>query len=85
MKLKELRHLVKNECDRMDYKGSMMYDECPDKVMFMKKCGEICALAKCKCSYAQDCKDSSHLRDIVGVMLSDEMYKRRADRRNYFF
>ncbi len=84
-KVKELRHLVEKECDRMDYKGSMMYDECPDKIMFLKKCDEICSLAQCSCSYAKDCPDNAYLKDIVSVMLSDEMYRRRADRRNYFY
>lgn len=31
---RELLGLVEDACDRMEYDGSMMYDEYPDKVMF---------------------------------------------------
>lgn len=29
----DLQRLVEAECDRMDYRGSMMYDEFPDRLM----------------------------------------------------
>lgn len=77
--INELKQLVVSECDRMDYDGSMMYDECPDKVMFSKKCGEICAMADCSCKYAKKCKDNNFLKDLISVMLADEMYKRRKE------
>lgn len=83
--ISELKYLVEQECDKMDYNGSMMYDECPDKVMFMKKCNDICAVANCNCKYAQKCNDRSHLKDIVSIMLTNEMYKRRCNRRNYYY
>lgn len=35
-----MRH-VEEMCDRMDYEGSMMYDEYPDKVMLRNMCNEI--------------------------------------------
>lgn len=83
--ISELKHLVEQECDKMDYNGSMMYDECPDKVMFMKKCSDICAIANCNCRYAKKCTDRAYLKDIISVMLSNEMYKRRMNRRNYYY
>lgn len=83
--INELKHLVEQECDKMDYNGSMMYDECPDKVMFMKKCSDICAIANCNCRYAKKCTDRAYLKDIISVMLSNEMYKRRMNRRNYYY
>lgn len=35
-----MRH-VEEMCDRMDYEGSMMYDEYPDRVMLRNMCNEI--------------------------------------------
>ena len=35
-----MRH-VEELCDRMDYEGSMMYDEYPDKLMLRNMCNEI--------------------------------------------
>lgn len=82
--INELKQLVINECDRMDYKGSMIYDECPDKIMFSKKCNDICSLAGCNCKYAKKCNDKGFLKDIISVMLAEEMFKRRDRRRNYY-
>jgi hypothetical protein len=82
--ISELKRIVEQECDRLDYRGSMIYDECPDKVMVMKICNDICALANCKCKYAKKCEDKSHLRDIVNVLFTNEIYRRRHNRHNYF-
>ncbi|MDY5774708.1 MAG: hypothetical protein SPK14_02610 [Lachnospiraceae bacterium] len=38
---KEIQRYVEEECDRMEYEGSMMYDEYPDKVMLRKICQNI--------------------------------------------
>lgn len=79
----ELRKLVKNECDKMEYTGSMMYDEYPDKIMFMKKCNEICSIAECTCHYAKKCPEKTVLKDIISILLSDEFCKRRQKKRFY--
>lgn len=80
----ELKYLVEQECDRLDYPGSMIYDECPDKVMVMKTCNDICAIAGCNCQYGRKCSDKSHLRDVVYILFTNEIYRRRCNRRNYF-
>lgn len=82
--LAELKYIIEQECDKMDYDGSMMYDECPDKVMFMKKCNDICSVANCNCDYAKKCPDKAWLKDMVNVLLTNEMYRRRCMRRNMF-
>ena len=33
---------VEDECDRMEYEGSMLYDEYPDKLQLHLMCGRIC-------------------------------------------
>ena len=33
----ELKYIIEQECDKLDYNGSMIYDECPDKIMFMSE------------------------------------------------
>ncbi|MCI8668101.1 MAG: hypothetical protein HFI34_01050 [Lachnospiraceae bacterium] len=82
--ISDLKAIIDDECDKLDYEGSMMYDEYPDKIMFMKLCNDVCAVANCSCSYAKKCTDKAWLRDIVSILMSDEMYKRRSCRRNYF-
>lgn len=40
--IKLLQRYVTEECDRMDYKGSPMYDEYPDRLMIEQTCEKIC-------------------------------------------
>lgn len=40
--IKMLQRYVTEECDRMDYKGSPMYDEYPDRIMIEQTCEKIC-------------------------------------------
>lgn len=69
---------VEEECDRMEYEGSMMYDEYPDKLQIHLMCGRI---------YDRMEKEEEHpgdwLRDLIAVMVYQEMYKRRSDHRKY--
>lgn len=82
--ISELKQLVANECDKMDYAGSMIYDECPDKVMFIKKCNDICELANCSCEYARKCNDKGFLKDLISVLLANEISSRRDNRRTFY-
>lgn len=43
---KRLIPLVEDECDRMEYAGSRMYDEIPDKLMMQKTAKRICRKAR---------------------------------------
>lgn len=36
-----IQQIVERECDRMEYDGSMMYDEYPDQLMVMQVCKKI--------------------------------------------
>lgn len=38
---KEIQVLIEEECDKMEYEGSLMFDDRPDKVMLMKICENI--------------------------------------------
>lgn len=83
--LAELKYIIEQECDKLDYNGSMIYDECPDKIMFIKKCNEICAIANCNCKYEKKCTDKAQLRDVINILFTNEIFKRRCNRRNYFY
>lgn len=38
---RKIQQIVERECDRMEYDGSMMYDEYPDQLMVMQICRRI--------------------------------------------
>ena len=82
---------VEEECDRMAYENSMIYDQYPDKLQLRLMCGRICENIKRNKklfrseSMAGISSDTDHggrwLRDLVEVMLYQELYRRRSGRR----
>ena len=89
-----IQELVMQECDRMEYDGSMMFDEYPDKLMMENLCrkvedryydqeGEGAAPIQ-----AMHRNRSNEVRDLIGVLLFNEMFCRRCrhrHRRNYYY
>lgn len=78
----KIQELVDRECDRMEYEGSMMFDEYPDKFMMEHICTRIeqdfRSRESEKETQAMDCRG---LKDLIGVILYNEMYRRRSRRR----
>ena len=82
---------VEEECYRMAYESSMIYDQYPDKLQLRMMCGRICENIKRNKklfrseSMAGISSDTDHggrwLRDLVEVMLYQELYRRRSGRR----
>lgn len=76
---------MEKECNRQEFAGSMMYDEYPDKLGIsrivqnifneIKKDEENCVGDECT-KYPDD----TWLKDIITVLLLNEMYRRRRRR-----
>ena len=64
-----MQHLVEEECDRLEYEGSMMYDEYPDRVSMLFLCDKL----QNKCEQPVD----QAKRSLLEVLLYNEMYRRR--------
>lgn len=75
--LQELKQIVEYECDKLDFRGSIIYDEFPDRVMLNKKCKEISTYCIINSSYGRKCSNISQLQDIISVLFSSEIQKRR--------
>ena len=69
---------IEDECDRMEYDCSMIYDEYPDQLQLNMMGKLIYDRAKEK-----EKEPGEWLRDLIQVMLYQELYKRRSDRRKY--
>ena len=84
---KRLLPYVEEECDRMEYENSMMYDQYPDKLQPKLMCSRICDNAGrherfCTEGDADGGKmEAQSLRDLVEVILYQELYRRRCDHR----
>lgn len=79
---REIAEFVEDICDQMEYAGSMMFDEYPDQVSMMKLVGDIYE----KIKYHDEA--SPYLKQMVQVILCDEMHQRRSRyrrKRRYFF
>ena len=72
---KQIRQQVEQECDRMEYAGSRMFDEMPDAVMVSRQAGEIAAMA--------GADQEPWGEDMARVLLVDEMHRRRSRYRRH--
>lgn len=87
--VKKIQKYVDEECDRMEYEGSLMFDEYPDKTMLslvskriMDKIAQDSE--KDEVETSECCGGSLRgggLSDLVEVLLYNEMYRRRCRHR----
>lgn len=82
MTFSRLQELVENECNRQEFAGSMMYDEYPDKLGILRIVGNIFNEIKkdeleCVGDECTKYPDDRWLKDIITVLLLNEMYRRR--------
>lgn len=75
-----LQEEVNRECDMLEYEGSMMFDEYPDKFMIEHIANKIVKKSQEKEVHAMSISDD-HLSDVVRILLNQEMYQRRCRRR----
>lgn len=83
--VRQIQTIIEDECDKMEYNGSMMFDEYPDKLMLRMKCKNICDRVNDSNGGVCPCGDERWMEDTVAVMLYNEMYRRRCRRRKRFY
>jgi hypothetical protein len=89
---KAIQAEIDNECDQMEYDGSMMFDEYPDRVYFDRIVDRIYDRVKDMDEEAQVEAESlyffppvrrhDHLRDLVAIILLNEIFHRRRRHRS---
>lgn len=109
--VKKVLEIVEDECDKMEYEGSLMFDEYPDRMRVEHLADHIYELAKQELGSVQEQeyrrppmpppggrppmppppggrppmppppRPRDDLRDLIGVLLNNEMYKRRCRHR----
>ena len=76
------KEYVEEECDKMEYEGSIMYDEYPDKVLLYRTAAEIYdKTAPVQGTERRDKGRDRDLMDVIQVLLYDEIHRRRGRRR----
>ena len=75
---KDVLSVVEDECDQMEYDGSMMFDEYPDE----EEDDRDQAMVMQQEVYRRYPPRKNWLGDIIEVLLYQEMYRRRCRRRS---
>ena len=83
---KRLIPYVEEECDRMEYDGSFMFDEYPDQLQIRRVSRRVYYRLNKK-EYEddlmmQETNGRNWMEDFVTMMLLNEMYQRRCRRRD---
>ena len=73
--VQQLQKMVEHRCDEMEYEGSRMYDENPDRYMLEREVDMLMAQ-----NYAGR-REESWLRSLIGILFHDEIYRRRCRHR----
>lgn len=81
-RMKQLLAYVEEECDKMEYEGSLMYDEYPDKVLLYRTAVNIYdkAVPMQGTERRREPRDRDYM-DVIQALLFDEIYRRRGRRR----
>lgn len=83
--------VIEDECDKMEYEGSLMFDEYPDRLMLEQVTERIYQTVKngTDTVMAEEFwggnnpppRPDDPWRSLIGVMLNNEMYRRRCRHR----
>lgn len=91
-KMRQIQEIIEEECDKLEYEGSMMFDEYPDKLMMRTLCnqiydktegldmGEIYEATQLRTYHHRP--QNNWKRDIISVLLFNEFFQRRCRYRN---
>ena len=75
-RVKRYQGRVMEMLDRMDYEGSMIYDEYPDQLQIRLMCNRVCDKVK-----RHENIEDENLKDMVQLILFYEIYNRRCEYR----
>lgn len=93
--VKRIMEMVEEECDKMEYEGSLMFDEYPDRFMLEQITDRITDRMRTSDENNMEASQRREelppfrppigprddLRNLIGVLLNHEMYRRRCRHR----
>lgn len=83
---KRLIPYIEEECDRLEYTGSVMYDEYPDRLQLLLLCRRINNRAKEDETKKDEAKEGEEtgewLQNLIQVMTYQELCQRRRENRS---
>ena len=82
MMAKKVLPYVEEECERMEYEGSVIYDEYPDQLQIRMMCNRIYNKVK-DMEEEEGTEREEWLRELIQIMLFHELHQRRCNHRRY--
>ena len=83
---KRLIPYIEEECDRLEYMGSVMYDEYPGRLQLLLLCRRIYNRAKADETKKDEAKEGEEtgewLQNLIQVMTYQELCQRRRENRS---
>lgn len=80
--MKRIQDIVEDECERQEFDGSIIYDQYPDKIGIGRMTSRIYDRLSMNWDQEENLTDKMWIKDVIGILLLSEMYRRRAKRRN---
>ena len=71
----QLQEVIEQRCDQMEYEGSRMFDENPDRYMLEREIDQIVM------QQFGGRREESWLRSLIGILFHNEIYRRRCRHR----
>ena len=78
--VRQLQEMVERRCDEMEYEGSRMYDENPDRYMLEREAQRLSEEFLSAQQFGGR-RDDGWLRGLIGILFHDEIYRRRCRHR----
>ncbi len=78
---RRLKPYVEEVCEHLEYPGSMMYDEYPDRLSLLYYTKNVWENACKGEDFGEQKPKWEQLQDLIGVLLLEEMLRRRQKRR----
>ena len=79
---RRLQPYVEEVCTRLEYPGSMMYDEYPDRLSLLRQAKSVWEEARAQEHFEEPEPKWEQLQDLIGVLLLQEMLRRRKKNRS---
>ena len=78
---RKIQEKAEMQCQLLDYEGSRLYDEYPDRLSLLRKSQEVWEQAQKRENFGENSPDWEQIRDLIGVLLLQEMLVRRKKKR----
>ena len=79
--VRKLQEMIERRCDEMEYDGSRMYDENPDRYMLEREAKHLLEKFIGENPQYESNQEYTWIRSLIEILFHDEIYRRRCRHR----